>query len=281
MLVRNSIIWGNRVNTTVSSFFNCGSTITVSYSIVEGGYSGTGNLADDPLFVSEPGAASAPTSAGDYRLQATSPAIDAGDNSVVSATTDLAGRARRSDVSSVADTGSGSAPIVDMGAYERLPDVAVSSITRLAPAASPTSAASVQFQVVFAESVSAVEASDFAATVISGGLSGASITGVSGSSDTYVVTIDTGSGDGVLRLEPATAAEVVPLLVYPNPLNPRRYVVFNSGFTYREYDYLNNARQVPKLPDWAVLDLSQPPSSRFPGKVVAADFFDEEWKVRK
>jgi len=70
------------------------------------------------------------------------------------------------------------------------------------------------------------------------------------------------------------------LLIAPNPLNPQRYVVLNSGFTYREYDYLNNARQVPKLPDWAVVDLRTPPNSRYPGKVVAADFFDEEWKLR-
>lgn len=75
----------------------------------------------------------------------------------------------------------------------------------------------------------------------------------------------------------------VPLLIYPNPLNPKRYVVLNSGFTYREYDYLNNARQVPKLPDFAVVDVSTPPSSRYPGKVVDAGFFDDEWKavVRK
>ncbi|HVW03020.1 MAG TPA: prolyl oligopeptidase family serine peptidase [Planctomycetaceae bacterium] len=70
------------------------------------------------------------------------------------------------------------------------------------------------------------------------------------------------------------------ILIAPNPLNPNRYVVLNSGFTYREYDYLNNARQVPKLPDWAVVDLRTKPDSRFPGKVVAADFFDEEWKLR-
>ena len=49
------------------------------------------------------------------------------------------------------------------------------------------------------------------------------------------------------------------MLIYPNPLNPKRYVVLNSGFTFREYDYLNNARQVPKLPDWAVIDVSEPP----------------------
>jgi hypothetical protein len=71
-----------------------------------------------------------------------------------------------------------------------------------------------------------------------------------------------------------------PVLIYPNPLNPRRYVVLNSGFTFREYDYLNNARQVPKLPDWAVIDLRTPPNSRWPGKIAAADFFDETWQLR-
>ena len=69
-------------------------------------------------------------------------------------------------------------------------------------------------------------------------------------------------------------------MIYPNPLNPKRYVVLNSGFTFREYDYLNNARQVPKLPDFAVLDVNTPPSSRLPGKVVTAGFFDEGWKLQ-
>ncbi len=71
----------------------------------------------------------------------------------------------------------------------------------------------------------------------------------------------------------------VPLLIYPNPLNPKRYVVLNSGFTFRDYDYLNNARQVPKLPDWAVIDVRTPPNSRYPGKVVSAGFFDERWRL--
>jgi hypothetical protein len=73
----------------------------------------------------------------------------------------------------------------------------------------------------------------------------------------------------------------VVLLVYPNPLNPKRYVVLNSGFTFREYDYLNNARQVPKLPDWAVVDVTTPANSRWPGKVAAADFFTDLWQVAK
>jgi hypothetical protein len=71
-----------------------------------------------------------------------------------------------------------------------------------------------------------------------------------------------------------------PVLIYPNPLNPRKYVVLNSGFTFREFDYLNNARQIPKLPDWAVVDTSTPPDDRYPGKIVTAGFFDEDWKLK-
>ncbi|MBA4064325.1 MAG: hypothetical protein C0501_11555 [Isosphaera sp.] len=75
------------------------------------------------------------------------------------------------------------------------------------------------------------------------------------------------------------AATHVPVLIYPNPLNPKRYVVLNSGFTFREYDQLNNARQVPKLPDYAVIDVTTPPNSRYPGKVVRAGFFGEKWEL--
>jgi hypothetical protein len=57
--------------------------------------------------------------------------------------------------------------------------------------------------------------------------------------------------------------------------------VLNTGFTYREYDYLNNARQIPKLPDWAVVDLRTPPDNQAPGKIVAADFFDDLWQLKK
>jgi Prolyl oligopeptidase family len=73
------------------------------------------------------------------------------------------------------------------------------------------------------------------------------------------------------------AGHHVPVLIYPNPLNPRRYVVLNSGFTFREYDYLNNARQVPKLPDYALIDIDVPVSARAPGGIAAAGFFTESW----
>ena len=72
----------------------------------------------------------------------------------------------------------------------------------------------------------------------------------------------------------------VPILIFPNPLNPTRYVVLNSGFTFRDYDYLNNARQTPKLPDWAIIDLRQTPNARTPGGISAAGFFGERWELR-
>jgi len=71
-----------------------------------------------------------------------------------------------------------------------------------------------------------------------------------------------------------------PILIYPNPLNPKKYVVINSGFTFREFDYLNNARQTPKLPDYAVVDTTTPPGPRYPGKIVLAGFFNEDWGMK-
>ena len=86
-----------------------------------------------------------------------------------------------------------------------------------------------------------------------------------------------GSGD----VERKFAAEHhAPILIYPNPLNGDRYVVTNSSFTFREYAYLNNARQIPMLPDWAVVDLRQKPDAIRPGKIAEADFFGEQWEVR-
>ena len=70
------------------------------------------------------------------------------------------------------------------------------------------------------------------------------------------------------------------IAIYPNPLNPNRYVVLNSSFTFRDYAYLNNARQVPMLPDWAVVDLTEAPGNVWPGRIVAADFFDERWQLK-
>lgn len=68
-----------------------------------------------------------------------------------------------------------------------------------------------------------------------------------------------------------------PILIFPNPLNPQKYVVLNSGFTFRDFDYLNNARQIPKLPDYAIVDITTPPGPRYAGRIITAGFFDEDW----
>jgi hypothetical protein len=74
------------------------------------------------------------------------------------------------------------------------------------------------------------------------------------------------------------AAHHMPILVLPNPLNPRRYIVLNSGIDFRADGYGNNALQTPKLPDWAIVDLRTPPGPHWPGKIVDAGFFNESWK---
>lgn len=79
--------------------------------------------------------------------------------------------------------------------------------------------------------------------------------------------------------ESFAAASHAAVLIYPNPLNPKKYVVINSGFTFREYDQLNNARQVPKLPDFAIVDVNKPVTSRAPGGIATAGFFDEHWEL--
>lgn len=74
-----------------------------------------------------------------------------------------------------------------------------------------------------------------------------------------------------------SAKDHLPVLIYPNPLNPARCVVLNSGLTFREAHSKTNSLQNPHLPDWAVLDITHPPDAESPGKVEAAGFFNEQW----
>jgi hypothetical protein len=64
----------------------------------------------------------------------------------------------------------------------------------------------------------------------------------------------------------------------PEPSFPR-YLVVNSGPTFREGHDRTNSQQTPKLPDWAVIDVRTPPDAYQPGKVVAAGFFDAQWRL--
>ena len=72
-VIKNCILWGNS-----SEIENGGSSPTVTYSIVQGGQTGTGNLDCDPLFVNQPAHASAPTTVGDLHIGNCSPAKDMG-----------------------------------------------------------------------------------------------------------------------------------------------------------------------------------------------------------
>ena len=59
------------------------------------------------------------------------------------------------------------------------------------------------------------------------------------------------------------------------------YIVLNSGLTFREAHDRTNSQQNPKLPDWAIVDISQPPDANAPGRIHDADFFDENWQLKR
>ncbi len=77
------------------------------------------------------------------------------------------------------------------------------------------------------------------------------------------------------------AATHAAVMCYPNPQNPDRYIVINSGMTFREFSNVSNSRQIAMLPDWAILQVADDfDDSVFAGDVVAEGFFDERWKVK-
>ncbi len=86
-------------------------------------------------------------------------------------------------------------------------------------------------------------------------------------------TISLGSGPSY------SADEHVPVLIYPSPFNPARYVVLNSGHTFHAADFRGtNALLYPRLGDYAVLKLR--PAARDPlaVDVVTAGLYDEHWR---
>jgi hypothetical protein len=92
--VMNTILWGD----TGGEIEGGDSLIAVTYSDVQGGWPGTGNIDADPFFADTDG-----------RLSLGSPCIDAGDNTAVTSGTDLDGNPRIVN------------DIVDMGAFEADP----------------------------------------------------------------------------------------------------------------------------------------------------------------
>ncbi len=66
--VKNSIFWGDTCGTFYPEIRNISCSPFITYCDIQGGYSGTGNIDADPLFVDE----------GDYHITLGSPCIDVG-----------------------------------------------------------------------------------------------------------------------------------------------------------------------------------------------------------
>jgi hypothetical protein len=104
--VTNTILWNDKAPSDPEIKSSAG-ILTVSHSIVQGGFSGDSNLTDDPFFVSDT----------DRHLRANSPAIDKGSDGCPSGApaTDKDGKARL-DITNVPNAAGMHG--VDIGAYE-------------------------------------------------------------------------------------------------------------------------------------------------------------------
>jgi hypothetical protein len=105
----NSIFWGN----IPTSLDGAGGDwhFEINHCDIEGGFTGTGNIDADPLFVD--------TSNDDFHLSAGSPCIDAA-NGDLAPEFDIEGTARVDDPDTT-NTGIGTPDYVDMGAFEFAP----------------------------------------------------------------------------------------------------------------------------------------------------------------
>jgi dienelactone hydrolase len=69
-------------------------------------------------------------------------------------------------------------------------------------------------------------------------------------------------------------------LLYPNPLNPRRYVVVNSGHTFHREDFeKSNAWLFPRLGDIALERFVRQEAGGYREEVLWAEIFDSHWKL--
>jgi hypothetical protein len=71
----------------------------------------------------------------------------------------------------------------------------------------------------------------------------------------------------------------LPALIFPNPADPRHYVVINSGHTFAEDDLRGtNALLYPRWGDWAVIRPTPTTDQPLAHEVPAAGLFDEFWQ---
>ncbi len=123
--VTNCIFWDDTPDEIFNSYY---SSPTVTYSDFQGGWSGTGNMNEDPCFVDANGLDDIfGTEDDDLQLLSGSPCVDKGDNSALPAdTTDLDGDGNTAEPipfdlagnTRIVDGNNNGNPVVDMGAYE-------------------------------------------------------------------------------------------------------------------------------------------------------------------
>lgn len=119
--IQNTIVWGNTGGTVINN--ESGAAATISFSLIQGGYTGTGNISLDPMFVE--------TANGDgiddiwmttddgLSLKSGSPAVDGGLNAAIigGIMTDITGDTRIINGK------------VNIGAYERVKQLLTVSLT--------------------------------------------------------------------------------------------------------------------------------------------------------
>jgi pimeloyl-ACP methyl ester carboxylesterase len=77
------------------------------------------------------------------------------------------------------------------------------------------------------------------------------------------------------------SADHVPVMIFPNPLNPKKYVVLNTGHTIPSEDYAKtNAMLFPRLGDYAVLRLTPNAKNAAAFEIATAGLFNESWQVK-
>jgi hypothetical protein len=77
-------------------------------------------------------------------------------------------------------------------------------------------------------------------------------------------------------------SEHVPVMILPNPLNPGKYVVLNTGHTFPSEDYTKtNALLFPRLGDYAILRITPTAKDAAAYEVATAGLFNEFWQLEK
>ena len=197
--IRNTIFWGN----AGAQISNSCATSVISDSVIQGGCPAgstcTNIITTSPMLGPLGNYGGPSTGSGQATLTIPlltgSSAIDAGDDTVCPAT-DQRGVPRPQGAH------------CDIGAYE-VDNTAPAVVANARADPNPTSATSVGFTVTFSEPVTGVDTGDFSLTT--SGVTGASISSVSGSGATYKVNVNTGSGNGAIRLDIPASATITDL----------------------------------------------------------------------